>query len=342
MNSQELYKTLFKAYTDTELPTALFLNEKFETNAAFKNQFGVLDSKKVTAFLEELSECSGVCHKLFNNKFYSVNVIHIADVTVIEFTDVQTFEKLVNTASVRRYLVYIFSKIHLSVNSIASAASELMLMNKYADEKVNSRIASIDSSLMKIAETLVDPEQLVYLTNSEADDSTISLKDETERFVKDLRQKFGRHIRIECSANDLIYVHINRNTLRTLLADTIMQLRRRGSALNSIIISSEIISDSAAQITIESVYEAGTPCQSSETEEEIFAANMFFDYICTAFCNRYNASFQQQETPGGYKFVITFPTLRACSISLCTPSPFKDPINRFDVVNLRFADFKNE
>lgn len=346
MNTQEIYPLILKSYMDSELATAVIYQENVEVNASFKKLFFSLPDE-LPSFLSDLAEENGLQHKFLNGNIYTTNVVKIADITVIEFIKTEDMQDIVANPAVRKYLMYVFSKLRLSVSSISAAANDIhaiLAQNEASDKYITNNLLHIDSSLLKIIGLLIDPEQFVYLASDVDEAESISTADEITRICKDMKSVFDRHAHIVCAKNDIMFARLNRTALRTLLVDTTAQFKQHGYIPDEIIVSSESIGDKTARITIESNCRSKRSyaeyCQLRNINTEDPMENFFFEYICSAFCKRYNASFEQHSITDGHKFIFTFPIIANSGLAVNAPNLFNPGIGKFDVVNARFSEFK--
>ena len=153
MGNAELFKSIFKAYSVSELPVAVLNGSDMNFNQAFKSMFRFTAENELAVFLEKLSNNKGLCHEMFNSVLYTVNVAVIENITVIEIIKSESVKSLVDIPAVRQYLIYVFSKLRLSVNSISVAANDIhaiLTKNEAADSAVAKNLNVIDSSLLKI------------------------------------------------------------------------------------------------------------------------------------------------------------------------------------------------
>lgn len=347
MSTQEIYPLILKSYMNSELATAVIYQKNVEVNDAFKKLFFSLPDE-LPSFLSELSEENGLRHKFLNGNMYTTNVVKVRDITVIEFIKTEAMQDIVANPGVRKYLVYVFSKLRLSIGSISAAANDihaLLAKNETSDSRVSNNLSHIDSSLLKIIGLLIDPEQFVYLTGDVDEAESISTADEINRICKDMKSVFDRHTHIVCEKNDIMFARLNRTALRTLLVDTAAQFKQYGYIPDELIVSSECTDNKTAQITIESnckskrSYADYCKMRNIDAENDIMD-NFFYEYICSAFCKRYNGTFEQHTIPDGHKFIITFPIITDSGLSVNAPNLFNPGVSRFDVVNARLGEFK--
>lgn len=346
MNSQDLYRTILKAYLNSSLPTAVVYHKSVEVNSEFKKLFCYTAPNELTLFLTELSENRGSCHKMFNGVFYTANVIEIEETIVIEITRSESIKSLVDMPTVRRYLIYVFSKLRLTVNSISVAANDIHAIlseKEAADKEITCNLNSINSSLLKIISLIIDPEQLIYLIGDTDNDSTVSLKDEISKITKDINTVFNGNSKVICDRNDIMFTRLNRLALRTLLVDAASQFKLKGYLPDTITISSEELSDGNARITLESDCSSKRSfkeyCEKNNIEmQDSILTDFFFEYICDVFCKRYSGSFEQKETADGYRFTVTVPIIKNMPLAVNAPDKFNSGIAHFDVARVRMME----
>ena len=349
MNKAALFKSIVKAYSVSELPVAVLCGEDMEFNSAFKNKFRFIAESELNSFLEKLSHNKGMCHEMFDSCLYTVNVAVIEDITVIEIIRCESVKSLVDMPAVRQYLIYVFSKLRLSVNSISVAANDIysvLSKNEAADSAVKQNLNTIDSSLLKIIGLIIDPEQIIYLTGDTDKDTTLPIKDELESITSDISAVFQKQCKVVCQRNDIVYSRVNRTALRTLMIDAASRFKIKGYIPDIITISSSIEKNDTAQIILEADWSSKRSykefCQKKGIEpDDNILQDFFFEYICSIFCKRYKGTFEQAELPDGYRFTLTFPSIKRVPLNVSAPNMFSQEPQHFDTASIRFAEFKS-
>lgn len=338
-----LFTILCGVYGHSGLPAAVVWGEKIYKNQGFDKLLTSFDGEERQRFMETVTAAEGTGCGFFGGRFYSFNVIKEQELSVIEITGSDTVEKTLQIPAVREYLEYFFSKLRSSVTAVSAAADGiygvLSAGGGSPSREVTDKLNAIDGRLADIISSVIDPEQLMYLTGENTEDQTVSLKDELTASAEDLESLFGELTEIKTDLEAGIYARLNRKSFRTIIADAVSECRRGGAQPSCITFALRRLEDGSAEAALTAEYASGTPCTASGGS---FGEDVFFDYVTGVFCKRYGGSFTRCELPGGKRFVLTFPAINLPDAELSSGSRFGGASGRFDPIYLRLRDISEQ
>lgn len=338
-----LFSLLCGIYGRSELPSAVVQGEKIYKNEGFEKLLSSFGEEDRRRFTEVLTSSEGAGCGFFGGRAYSFNVIKEQELSIIEVTGSNTIEKTLQIPAVREYLEYFFSKLRSSVAEVSVAADgiygALSAGGASPGRDVTDKLNAIDGRLADIISSVIDPEQLLYLTGETAEDHTVSLKDELTAAAEDLKSLFGGQAAVNTDLEAGIYARLNRKAFRTIIADAVAECCRGNVQLKCINIALHRLEDGSAEAALTAEYASGAPCG---TNSGSFGEDVFFDYVTGAFCKRYGGSFTRSELPCGKRFVLTFPAINLPHAALSSNTRFGGASGRFDPICLRLRDISGE
>lgn len=338
-----LFSLLCGMYGRSGLPSAVVQGERIYKNECFEKLLSSFDEEERRRFMEAATLSEGTGCGFFGRKVRSFNVIKEQDITVIEVTGSDTIENTLKIPAVREYLDYFFSKLRSSVTAVSAAADGiygiLSAGGSAPEREVADKLNAIDGRLADIIASVIDPEQLLYLTGENAEDSTVSLKDELASAAADLESMFKGQTDVKTDLEAGIYARLNRKALRTIIADAVAECRRGNIQPCCINIALRRLEDGSAEAALTAEYPSGTQYT---TETGSFVEDIFFDYVTSAFCKRYGGSFTRSELPCGTRYALTFPAINLPNAEFSSNSRFSGASGRFDPVFLRLRDISEE
>ena len=253
-----LFSMLCGIYGRSELPSAVVQGEKIYKNEGFEKllvSFGEEDRQR---FTEAVTSSEGAGCGFFGGRFYSFNVLKEQELSIIEVTGSDTIEKTLQIPAVREYLEYFFSKLRSSVTAVSAAADgiygALSAGGASPTREVTDKLNAIDGRLADIISSVIDPEQLLYLTGETAEDHTVSLKDELTAAAEDLKSLFGGQTAVDTDLEAGIYARLNRKAFRTIIADAVAECRRGDIQPSCINIALRRLEDGSAEAVLSAEY----------------------------------------------------------------------------------------
>ena len=259
-----LFSVLCGIYGRSALPSAVTQGEKTYKNEGFEKLFSSFGEEDRRRFTEAAASSDGTGCGFFGGRFYSFNVIKEQDISITEVTGSDTVEKTLQIPAVREYLDYFFSRLRSSVTAVSAAADGiygiLSAGGKSPGQEVADKLNAIDGRLADIISSVIDPEQLLYLTGENTEDNTVSLKDELTAAAEDLKTLLYGQTKVDTCLEAGIYARLNRKAFRTIIADAVAECRRGDIQLKCINIALRRLEDGSAEAALTAEYASGTSC----------------------------------------------------------------------------------
>ncbi len=323
------FELLCSIYSCSEVPTAVLCGRKTFKNSAAE---AVISDE----FMERIFQSEGKIYEMTGDKICTVNVISKGDIRIAEVIRCENITALLSVPEVKKYAEFVFDKLRHSVNVISIAVDELhSCLSEGVPDSRNAadRLNAVDATLMDIISLIIDPEQLLYLMDENTENSTVYIKDELEKTAADISDACRGIIEIECDFENGLYTRLNRPSFKTIIADIAEKLYSGGIIPDKIRLSSSL--DSSGLITVSVSSDCSGGRKSPFCKIDNCCEDIFFEYVCSAFCTKYNGTFEQKDTGNGLCFTLSFPSMPQRAECVRTPSLFNAKPSRFDAANIR-------
>ena len=250
---------------------------------------------------------------------------------------------------VRDFVTYLCAKIRLALENITRTADDLFDAASIGDinlEKITDGLNLIDRSIMSVAKEVIQPEQFYAMLDSSGKEAVLSMSDELQSIVGEIREFLGGTVTVtgECPPN--ICFRMNRLVFRSVVAEMTAECCSSELYPDLLVYAVKRTDDNRAELTVRSINTNGnsnTAYDFAPREADIRGINrhVYFDKVCSVLGERYDASFSRTEQPDGilYKMEIEVFPKGKTPISMKTSDYLSEEEQRFGVVPMSLADF---
>ncbi|MGN0586404.1 MAG: hypothetical protein ACI4JF_03885 [Oscillospiraceae bacterium] len=326
MNKSEAFSLLKKLYGGADVPTAVISGGEIWENPAFAKGFAFMSRGEREGFIKDTADKGGTGCTIINNTAYTYSTFGTSEASVLEITGSEPLKRLFALPEVRSYFKYVFSRLRSSVNSVSVAADELyaaLSSDKISDGAfIADRLNCIDGGISGIIGAILDPEQMILLTDGSLEAATVCIKDELEKILC----SFGL---IRLYAEDGLYARLSRSTLKVIIADVISKCLKSGCKEEKISVSAQ-----GGGIIKVSICAEGADVSFDSAED------LFFSYMCDVFCGESACSCTRRSVGGRFEFILEFPSVDMDKIQVFANTPFKHTAGRFDPVTIRMTEIR--
>ena len=336
LKAQDIIK---KFYASSQTPTAVITREDIWLNTYFKKVFVHLSEDKRKEFLLSAINQSGIINMTLDEKFYTVNVIKSLGLSIVEVIRAESISTILKSPSVREYIKYIFQKMRYALSSVSTAADEIYaVISSYNGESdaeiIIQQLNNIDRELMSAISSFLSPEQLFYLMNDNCEVSTVCLRSEIDNVITDSLDIFPipcENISIDFKST--YYAIINRQTFKVILSYMIAKCFENEYLPTNISVSDEGTDKHFTSIKVSAVYgNEKSNCRKNNQSD------IFFDYVCDTFCNKYNAAYTVRNAETYAEFILTFPVTIPNYLEIKAPNKFQRAGRHFSTLNIKITD----
>lgn len=250
---------------------------------------------------------------------------------------------------VRDFVTYLCAKIRLALENITRTADDLFDAASIGDinlEKITDGLNLIDRSIMSVAREVIQPEQLYLMLDSDGRTAVLSLSDELQSIVGEIKEFLGGSVTVtgECPPN--ICFRMNRLVFRSVVAEMTAECCSSELYPDLLVYAVKRTDPDRAELTVRSINTSGnsnTAYDFAPREADIRGVNrhVFFDKVCGVLSERYGASFSRTEQPDGilYKMELEVFPKGSTPIAMTTTEHLSEGEQRFGVVPMTLADF---
>ena len=193
---------------------------------------------------------------------------------------------------------------------------------------------------------LIQPEQLYAMLDSSGKEAVLSLSDELQSIVGEIREFLGGAVTVtgECPPN--ICFRMNRLVFRSVVAEMTAECCSSELYPDLLVYAVKRTDMNHAEISVRSVNTSGnsnTAYDFTPREADIRGVNrhVFFDHLCSVLSERYETVFSRSVQPDGilYKMELEVFPKGSSPIARTASDYFSEELRRFGVVAMSLADF---
>jgi hypothetical protein len=272
---------------------------------------------------------------MFGGKFYHINVVKHDRIVLVEVIKSESAEDILKVPAVRDYLTYSFDKLRGTVCDISDAAKKFFEKNYPENSDFHREFEFIERELSEIMALVIDPEQLLYLTDNTEETNSICLKEELTKITNSLKAKIGKKIQITTMYTANLYARMNRKTFNTFISDIAYSCCHGDFLPDSLKFELIQLSGSKAKISVTADY---TSQNANQALKKKAIDEMFFDYLADAFERKYKAVYDIEEDGCKVKHILEVPIINPNVGSFRSPYDFDGSV-MFDAVQVRMREF---
>ncbi len=255
---------------------------------------------------------------------------------IIEHLGSDELKALLEIPKIRDYMKYLCSRIRESAGVIAVCTDEIDIASG-AGGRITEQLNAINKNVLLILREVIDPEQLYYVLDPGCDDATICVSDEILKSAEEAGRALGKSARISCKVDKGIFTRINRGVFETIISGMTASCCR-GIYPKELEFSCKAVSSDRAAVTVRSADNLSRKTVQNEHKPKKKGSELYFDYLCSAMCDKYGAVFTRQEQENGYSFRMEIPVISSDAPTELNAPGFSLNSGRFCAMTLSLAE----
>ncbi|MCM1024200.1 MAG: hypothetical protein NC395_09100 [Prevotella sp.] len=312
----ELFALLKQIYSSAGIPTVI-TDEAMNIiwrNSPAESEHGSLQNENVSFLFDGGTPVSGLVFFQDNDVIRRFNVLKSknaddpAALYIIELIGSDDIKTLLASPHIKAYMTYLCARIRESVGMIAVSADEIDSVAAIfgADYgEVADQLNTINKGLMLILREVINPEHLYYVLDPGCDDVTICVADEIAQAVSDAKRSLGKTVRVSYTSEKGIYTRMNRSVFETIISDMALECCCGKLYPDELVFTCKRavnpdpnVADKIS-ITVKSLNRSGKENIPSKFERDKKGSKIYFDYLCSVLCEKYDAEFTRRELENG-------------------------------------------
>lgn len=351
----DLFTLMKQIYGTAGIPTAI-TDEKLNVlwrNSHAESYRGPLSCDNASVLFEKGVPACGAVFFTEDETIHRLNVLRSKSAEdasvyyIIEHIGSDDIKTLLASPHVKAYMTYLCARIRESVGMIAVSADEIdaaaAVFGAGCGEVAN-QLNTINKGLMLILREVINPEQLYYVLDPSCDDVTICVADEIAQAVSDAKRALGKSVRVSYTSEKGIYTRMNRSVFETILSDMALECCCGKLFPDELIFNCKSVktddlkSTGRVTITVKSVNRSGKENIPSKFERDKRGSKLYFNYLCSVLCEKYDAEFTRSELEDGYLCSITLGSVGMDKQIVMSGSKFSIRPERFCTMTLSLAE----
>ncbi len=272
----------------SHLPAVIAMGDDVYENSNFK-ELSIHPMQKKSLILKySMKHSTG--DEDIDGRYYGVNTVKYAGITIIEFYPKSPVDKLKKDPEVIKYLTCFFEKLRSEVYDIArkSEALENKLteyLDKYEDAALTLKY--IDNDLNNIMSIMLNPEQIVCLASDRCNEDNINLS----RVIVELARSFNAYhyeTIVSVDADEIYMTKINKYGFEVIISNFLERVCNGEYRPDRLLFKINQV-DEIITVQIKADFSSKTPSENNYSKDREFADDFFFQYVLDMYCSRFNA-----------------------------------------------------
>lgn len=304
--------------------------------------------KNIGELLGCIPEKSGLYFSQDDKKIIKYNVIISKKYEFIITEQVQSenLSNVLNIPIVKEYLTYVFSKIRNTVNSVSVATDEVyatLIKSGFEGNNTTDCLNIIDGNMLELLSEIIDPELIIGLAGSNHEDKTICISEVVEKTANDAKKLLEKNIKVNTEIEPAVYARMSRTAFDIILSDMTYKCLNTEYYPESVIYQLKRGDNNTIKISVS--VENGSKIVNKNympPSSRIYKKDIFFNYVCDYFCERYNGEFTKLCANDGCSYRIDMTAIPDSHFSISMPFGYENASSRFSPLALRLSAYCTE
>lgn len=353
---------LINLYTESAIPVIisdLKFNIVWENNN-FSKVYELSDKADLIEILGKKPLKSDLYYNRSQNNIYTYNVTVNKNIGYIIAEQIKNDEinKLLYSPNIRKYLEYICSKVRNAVSSVTIALDGIYssLINSNFNGNNNFEYLNIiDENMLELLSEIINPELMMSFDLEDINqEKTIYVSGIMQKITRDTQKMLGKDIKVYSDIPEGVYAHVNKKAFDVIMADLVHKCLDSETFPNEILLQLKRLSNNSIRISISantSLSDDGIKNKAYTKDcEGQFKRNLFFDYVCDSFCEKYKGEFttltkiNEVDDVNEVCYRLDMPAIPDNKLEISMSTSYENANSRFSPISIklnRYSVLKN-